>query len=66
MLMKSILDANFRYTPSDQTDIRKTFARIRREIKRGPKQTVDVTVQESPRTVNNVTSMWPSARRAVS
>ena len=29
--MKSILDPTFRYTPSVQTDIRKTFARIRRE-----------------------------------
>lgn len=29
--MKSILDRNFRYTPSGLTDIRKTFARIRRE-----------------------------------
>ena len=29
--MKSILDRSFRYTPSVQTDVRKTFARIRRE-----------------------------------
>ena len=29
--MKSILDSSFRYTPSDQTDLRKTFAKIRRE-----------------------------------
>lgn len=29
--MKSILDRSFRYTPSAQTDLRKTFARIRRE-----------------------------------
>ena len=29
--MKSILDSSFRYTPSDQTDVRKTFAKIRRE-----------------------------------
>lgn len=28
--MKSILDPSFRYTPSVQTDLRKTFARIRR------------------------------------
>ena len=37
--MKSILDPTFRYTPSVQTDLRKTFARIRREqrvIDRGP------------------------------
>jgi hypothetical protein len=31
--MKSILDPTFRYTSSDQTDVRKTFARIRREMK---------------------------------
>jgi len=29
--MKSILDPSFHYTPSVETDIRKTFARIRRE-----------------------------------
>ena len=29
--MKSILDPAFRYTPSVETDLRKTFARIRRE-----------------------------------
>lgn len=29
--MKSILDHSFRYTKSIDTDIRKTFARIRRE-----------------------------------
>jgi hypothetical protein len=29
--MKSILDRSFRYVPSVHTDVRKTFARIRRE-----------------------------------
>jgi hypothetical protein len=29
--MKTILDRNFRYVPSVATDLRKTFARIRRE-----------------------------------
>lgn len=29
--MKSVLDSSFRYTPSTETDVRKTFARIRRE-----------------------------------
>lgn len=28
--MKSVLDPSFRYTPSVKTDLRKTFARIRR------------------------------------
>jgi hypothetical protein len=32
--MKSILDHNFRYTNSVETDVRKTFARVRREIAR--------------------------------
>jgi hypothetical protein len=30
--MKSILDPSFRYTNSVDTDLRKTFARIRREL----------------------------------
>ena len=35
--MKSILDPAFRYTSSANTDIRKTFARVRREMRRqGP------------------------------
>jgi hypothetical protein len=29
--MKSILDCSFRYTSSAQTDLRKTFAKIRRQ-----------------------------------
>jgi hypothetical protein len=33
--MKSILDPSFRYTASHATDLRKTFARIRREMKTG-------------------------------
>ena len=32
--MKSILDPTFHYVPSTQTDIRKTFSRIRREMAR--------------------------------
>lgn len=31
--MKHILDPKFKYVPSGSTDIRKTFARIRREMK---------------------------------
>ena len=40
LTMKSILDPSFRYTNSDATDIRKTFARIRREMRRRPLETV--------------------------
>jgi hypothetical protein len=32
--MKSILDPSFRYTRSVETDLRKTFARVRRELRR--------------------------------
>ena len=32
--MKSILDPTFHYTPSAGTDLRKTFARVRREMRR--------------------------------
>jgi len=31
--VKSILDRSFRYTPSGETDLSKTFARFRREEK---------------------------------
>ena len=32
--MKSILDRSFRYTSSQDTDLAKTFARVRREQRR--------------------------------
>jgi hypothetical protein len=32
-VVKSILDPSFQYTPSGQTDVRKTFARIWRELR---------------------------------
>lgn len=31
--MKTILDRTFQYTPSMETDLKKTFARIRRRLK---------------------------------
>ena len=31
--MRSVLDRSFQYTPSVETDLRKTFARIRRRLK---------------------------------
>lgn len=41
--VKSILDRSFRYTPSGETDLRKTFARIRREqrVRQEAKGSVD-------------------------
>lgn len=42
--MKSCLDKEFKYTKSGETDIRKTFARIRRELAEKEKQAaVNVT-----------------------
>jgi hypothetical protein len=32
--MKSILDPSFRYTKSVETDLRKTFARVHRELRK--------------------------------
>jgi len=32
--MKSILDPSFRYTKSVETDLQKTFARVRREMRK--------------------------------
>ena len=48
--MKSILDPSFRYTPSTATDVRKTFARIRRELQRAQAQTARRET-EAPRVV---------------
>jgi len=39
--MKSILDRSFRYTRSIDTDLRKTFARIRREQRQQALRQVD-------------------------
>ena len=44
--MKSILDPSFRYTSSVETDLRKTFARIRREQRKQVQPQPDV--QASP------------------
>ncbi|MGA8032626.1 MAG: hypothetical protein WCB48_09540 [Casimicrobiaceae bacterium] len=41
--MKSILDPSFRYTPSFNTDLGKTFARIRRHQRQQDKTAVQVT-----------------------
>lgn len=36
--MKSVLDRSFQYTPAVETDIKKTFARIRRQLKEEQKE----------------------------
>jgi hypothetical protein len=43
--MKSILDPSFQYTPSVETDLRKTFARIRREMRKSQQATIPTNVQ---------------------
>ena len=55
--MKSILDPTFRYVPSAQTDIRKTFARLRREQRaRAPR--------ESGESRHEVLTLFPQRRVA--
>ena len=50
--MKSILDPTFRYTSSANTDLRKTFARIRRETRRqlpaSPRDDADAIKKVTP------------------
>jgi hypothetical protein len=55
--MKSILDPSFRYTPSASTDLRKTFARVRREMRRQA-QAAEVE--------SKVAMIFPRQRRAES
>ncbi|HSQ79925.1 MAG TPA: hypothetical protein VLU54_02110 [Casimicrobiaceae bacterium] len=45
--MKSILDPSFHYTTSVETDLRKTFARVRRELRK----------QQEEQSVTNVQAM---------
>ena len=49
--MKSILDKSFRYTPSAQTDLKKTFARLRREKREADvrNKSTNVTTLPHPR-----------------
>lgn len=46
--MKSILDPTFRYTPSTNTDLRKTFARVRREMRREARVEAESSAKVSP------------------
>jgi hypothetical protein len=57
--MKSLLDPSFNYVPSIRTDLRKTFARIRREQR--------ASEARSPRSsdVNVVAPLFMVAKRAV-
>ena len=58
--MKSILDESFRYTKSIDTDLRKTFARIRRE------QRAQARVQVEDEKLRKVVPIRECKRAAVS
>jgi hypothetical protein len=65
--MKSILDPTFRYTSSLNTDIRKTFARVRREYEHGNAPIAPLRLPENGR--GRVASIegrtaWGSTRTA--
>jgi hypothetical protein len=52
--MKSILDPSFRYTKSADTDLRKTFARVRNELRRQQAQRQPASAQDAMRSVANI------------
>jgi hypothetical protein len=60
--MKSILDPTFLYTSSFNTDLKKTFARIRREhrndAKRAAQATADALANVSSIPRRTATSQW--------
>lgn len=43
--MKSILSRSFRYTSAVETDLRKTFARVRKELKQAEQKAVEQPAQ---------------------
>jgi hypothetical protein len=60
--MKSILDRSFQYTPSAQTDLKKTFARIRRE-QRAQDAANDRASAEATLKVSRLRPAMPAAAR---
>lgn len=46
--MKSILDPSFKYVPAAATDIRKTFARVRREQQKARRESEACVVPWNP------------------
>jgi hypothetical protein len=57
--MKSVLDPTFRYTPSIHTDLRKTFARLKREAARQAPQ------RDEPRSsANNIAMLFADQKLA--
>lgn len=58
--MRSILDRSFRYTPSFDTDVRRTFDRIRRERHEvRPTRTDADEVVKLPK--GSILGLWPDA-----
>jgi hypothetical protein len=57
--MKSVLDPTFRYTPSIHTDLRKTFARLRREARAQSAQQ-----DEARPAVNNIALLFAEPKLA--
>ena len=49
--MKSILDPSFRYTSSVETDLRKTFAKVRRELRKHQPHNANVAVEDKRKVV---------------
>ena len=63
--MKSLLDPTFRYVSSAETDIRKTFARVRREMRareRSPERGRERAVEALP--PPNLTVLFSAHKRA--
>lgn len=46
--MKSILDPSFRYVNSSSTDVRRTFARIRRQLKTADERVLRIDAMKTP------------------
>jgi hypothetical protein len=59
--VKSLLDPTFRYVPSSQTDIRKTFARVRRELRQRDRATPS-SPAPAPAPRPNLTVLFPQKR----
>jgi len=51
--MKSICDRSFRYVPSIETDLKKTFARLRRE-QRSAQMKVEAETQQKLRPIRPI------------
>jgi uncharacterized protein (DUF924 family) len=50
LVVKSVFDSSFKYTPSFDTDIRKTFERVRREQRQARRRLPEA--QSEPETTN--------------